>query len=178
MTDFMIFLFDDPIPLLEAISLATHHPSRRVSLITFEFWTDYRSSVQQRKLELLHLEQTFSYYFKILETLIEKCRLQSIKLTRKFLGGENKPNEEDEEQEIGEVGDNEVFGKLSAIDYREYSKDIFFTIFEAAKNINQQNTFFSIIIKNFDILNILAQNPTIENLIFLATKLEAALLVV
>jgi hypothetical protein len=41
-TDLMIFLFDDPIPLLDALCLVTSHPSRRVSLITFEFWTEYR----------------------------------------------------------------------------------------------------------------------------------------
>lgn len=51
-TDFMIFIFDDPIPFLDSMSLATHHPSRRVSLITFEFWNDYRSSLYKRKLEL------------------------------------------------------------------------------------------------------------------------------
>ncbi len=44
-TDLMIFIFDDPFPLLEAISSATHHCSRRVALITFEFWSEYRQTL-------------------------------------------------------------------------------------------------------------------------------------
>jgi hypothetical protein len=34
-----------------------------------------------------------------MDTLIDKCKLHSIKMTRKFLGGENKVNEDDDDEQ-------------------------------------------------------------------------------
>ncbi|CAD8069114.1 unnamed protein product [Paramecium sonneborni] len=112
------------------------NPSRKIAFQTFEFWSQMR---EYNKLQ--------GFGLNILQTMIDKCRMKTIKLTKKFLQGE--PEEEDTDYNIKQVGQHFI----STSDFREHSKDIFYSIYKSAEMNNQSDQYFQIVLSNLAISN-------------------------
>ncbi|CAD8062444.1 unnamed protein product [Paramecium sonneborni] len=109
------------------------NPSRKIAFQTFEFWSQMR---EYNKLQ--------GFGLNILQTMIDKCRMKTIKLTKEFLLGE--PEEEDTDYNVKYCEGGQHF--ISTSDFREHSKDIFYSIYKSAEMNNQSVQYFQIVLTN------------------------------
>ncbi|CAD8168039.1 unnamed protein product [Paramecium pentaurelia] len=114
------------------------NPSRKIAFQTFEFWSQMR---EYNKLQ--------GFGLNILQTMIDKCRMKTIKLTKEFLLGE--PEEEDTDYNINYYEGGQHF--ISTSDFRENSKDIFYSIYKSAEMNMQSDQYFQIVLNNLIISN-------------------------
>ncbi|CAK71643.1 unnamed protein product (macronuclear) [Paramecium tetraurelia] len=109
------------------------NPSRKIAFQTFEFWSQMR---EYNKLQ--------GFGLNILQTMIDKCRMKTIKLTKEFLLGE--PEEEDADYNVKYYEGGQHF--ISTSDFREHSKDIFYSIYKSAEMNMQSDQYFQIVLTN------------------------------
>jgi hypothetical protein len=131
------------------MNFITYYNNRSISQSTFDFWIDFRETLKKRHLELssygLNLSVYWEHYYSILQPVLDKCQWRNVKLTKKFIGGltnqppkiidlENGGEDVIIDSEDSDQPDDRSLKTLKALDYREYAKDIFFAINQAARD--------------------------------------------
>ncbi|CAD8155742.1 unnamed protein product [Paramecium octaurelia] len=111
------------------------HPSRKIAFQTFEFWNQMR---EYNNLQGVGLN--------ILQTMIDKCKMKTIKLTKEFVQGD--PEEEEENDYNLKYCNEGEEHFISTSDFREHSKDIFYSIYKSAEINMQSDQYLYIVLKN------------------------------
>ncbi|CAD8045255.1 unnamed protein product [Paramecium primaurelia] len=125
-------------PVLNMMVNIVNNPQRKIVFQTFEFWS------QMRQNNLIQ-----GVVLKILQCLIDRCKVKSIKLTKQSLLGES----EDEDDYFNKTDYESKDNNISTSDFREHCKEIFISIYKNVEQINQTNSFFQIILSNLVITN-------------------------
>ncbi|CAK76295.1 unnamed protein product (macronuclear) [Paramecium tetraurelia] len=126
------------------------NPSRNIAFQTFEFWNQMR--------EYNNLQ---GFGLNILQTMIDKCRMKTIKLTKEFIQGER---EEEEENDYNLKYCNETEEhQISTSDFREHSKDIFYSIYKSAEINMESDQYLQVVLNNLIIPNSFAHNQILQS---------------